>query len=90
MVDEGVDIPQCTLIVRFDLPQDFRAYIQSKGRARHSSSQYTMLVSKTDDKFAGKYVQFQKTEKFLHQVSINYLRQLETKSLSDKLNYEMK
>lgn len=69
VVDEGVDIPHCTLIVRFDLPIDFRSYIQSKGRARHSSSQYTMLVANDNTKFESKYIQFQQTEQFLQQVS---------------------
>ncbi|XP_043484526.1 endoribonuclease Dicer-like isoform X2 [Leptopilina heterotoma] len=70
VVDEGVDIPECTLIVRFDLAMDFRSYIQSKGRARHSRSQYTMLVPYGDDTFEARYVQFQKTEKYLQQLLI--------------------
>ncbi|XP_051175293.1 endoribonuclease Dicer-like isoform X2 [Leptopilina boulardi] len=72
VVDEGVDIPQCTLIVRFDLSMDFRSYIQSKGRARHSSSQYTMLVPNGDDKFESKYIEFQQTEKFLQQILVGH------------------
>lgn len=70
VVDEGVDIPECTLIVRFDLVMDFRSYIQSKGRARHSRSQYTMLVPNGDQTFEARYVQFQKTEKYLQQLLI--------------------
>ena len=68
VVDEGVDIPACTLIVRFDLPMDFRGYIQSKGRARHSTSEYIMINSRNDDKFLFKYMQFKKTEGFLQKV----------------------
>ncbi|XP_051160014.1 endoribonuclease Dicer-like [Leptopilina boulardi] len=70
VVDEGVDIPHCTLIVRFDLPMDFRSYIQSKGRARHSSSQYTMLVANDNTKFESKYIQFHQTEQFLQQILV--------------------
>lgn len=70
VVDEGVDIPQCSLIVRFDLPMDFRSYIQSKGRARHSTSQYTMLVPNGDTRFESKYIQFQQTEKYLQQILV--------------------
>ena len=68
VVDEGIDIPTCTLVIRFDLPMDFRSYIQSKGRARHISSQYTMIVSSDDDKFRRKLVQFQETERFIQGV----------------------
>ena len=30
VLEEGVDIPRCNLIVRFDLPKDYRSYVQSK------------------------------------------------------------
>ncbi|XP_015124116.1 endoribonuclease Dicer [Diachasma alloeum] len=48
VVDEGVDIPLCSLVVRYDLPNDFRAYVQSKGRARSSCSNYVMMICTTD------------------------------------------
>ena len=45
VVEEGLDVPHCNLIVRFDLPNDIRSYIQSKGRARARKSQYIMMVN---------------------------------------------
>ena len=30
VLEEGVDIPKCNLVVRFDLPVDYRSYVQSK------------------------------------------------------------
>ncbi|KFM83501.1 Endoribonuclease Dicer, partial [Stegodyphus mimosarum] len=33
VLEEGMDIRQCNLVIRFDLPKDFRSYVQSKGRA---------------------------------------------------------
>ncbi|MEE6494432.1 hypothetical protein FKM82_017138 [Ascaphus truei] len=47
IVEEGVDIPKCNLVVRFDLPSEYRSYVQSKGRARAPISNYIML-SDTD------------------------------------------
>ncbi|XP_043930553.1 endoribonuclease Dicer [Protopterus annectens] len=44
IVEEGVDIPKCNLVVRFDLPMDYRCYVQSKGRARAPISNYIMLA----------------------------------------------
>lgn len=44
IVEEGVDIPKCNLVVRFDLPTDYRSYVQSKGRARAPVSNYIMLA----------------------------------------------
>ncbi|XP_054651562.1 endoribonuclease Dicer isoform X1 [Dunckerocampus dactyliophorus] len=44
VVEEGVDIPKCNLVVRFDLPTEYRSYVQSKGRARAPVSNYIMLA----------------------------------------------
>lgn len=48
VVEEGMDVPKCNLVVRFDFPDDFRSYVQSKGRARHQKSLYTMMTSSAD------------------------------------------
>lgn len=46
VVEEGVDVPKCNLVVRFDFPQNLRSYIQSKGRARAKESTYLILIEK--------------------------------------------
>ena len=48
VIEEGVDVPKCNLVVRFDLPQNFRAYIQSKGRARDKPSKFILMVNEVD------------------------------------------
>lgn len=74
IVDEGIDVPNCTLIIRYDMPMDFRGYVQSKGRARHSSSNYVVLMPKDDDTFLQRYKNYIHTETQLKRVSIsNYL-----------------
>lgn len=60
-------MPSCTLVVRYYVPQDFRAYIQSKGRARHHTSHFVILASSQDD-YLTKHGNFQSTEKLLHTV----------------------
>ncbi|KMQ96898.1 endoribonuclease dicer [Lasius niger] len=62
VVDEGIDVPACTLIIRFDMPMDFRGYVQSKGRARHSSSQYIVLMPKDDVAFLQRYQNYKSIE----------------------------
>ena len=44
VIEEGVDVPRCNLVVRFDLPQNFRSYVQSKGRARCKPSTFLLLI----------------------------------------------
>uniref|UniRef100_T1J2F6 ribonuclease III n=1 Tax=Strigamia maritima TaxID=126957 RepID=T1J2F6_STRMM len=44
VLQEGIDIPKCNLVVRFDLPRDYKAYVQCKGRARASKSHFVLLT----------------------------------------------
>ena len=46
VLEEGIDITQCNLVIRFDKIQEFRSYVQSKGRARSKPSQYLVMVEK--------------------------------------------
>lgn len=72
VLEEGIDIPTCTLVVRFDKPMDYRAYIQSKGRARHKESQFFVLVGREEIyKFSDKYRTFQQVEQTLINVSMD-------------------
>ena len=63
-----MDVPACTLVVRYQAPMDFRAYIQSKGRARHKTSQYIILVP--DNDYISRYQDFQRSESILKSVII--------------------
>ena len=46
VAEEGLDIPACNLVVRFDLFDSTIQYIQSRGRARHESSNYLVMLEK--------------------------------------------
>ncbi|CAK7565274.1 MAG: Dicer-like protein 1 [Sporothrix epigloea] len=44
IAEEGLDIPDCNLVVRFDLYRTMIQYIQSRGRARHQDSTYLHMA----------------------------------------------
>ena len=44
VAEEGLDIPQCNLVVRFDLYRTMISYVQSRGRARHRNSKYLHML----------------------------------------------
>ena len=48
VLEEGLDVPQCNLIIRFDLPLTPRSYIQSKGRARNKEAMLYHMIQKVD------------------------------------------
>lgn len=44
VAEEGLDLPDCNLIIRFDLYKTMIQYIQSRGRARQAESTYIHMV----------------------------------------------
>ena len=45
VLEEGLDVPLCNLVVRYDRPVDFRAYVQSRGRARSRINAHYILFT---------------------------------------------
>ena len=48
VLEEGIDITQCNLVIRFHRIQEFRSYVQSKGRARAKPSEYVIMVDEDE------------------------------------------
>lgn len=46
IAEEGLDIPDCNVIIRFDLYNTLIQYIQSRGRARQHGSIYIHMIQK--------------------------------------------
>ncbi|ONM35313.1 dicer-like 104 [Zea mays] len=44
VAEEGIHIPDCSCVIRFDLPRTTRSYVQSRGRARQRDSQYILMI----------------------------------------------
>ena len=50
VLEEGIDVSACNLVVNFDLPDTLIAFIQRRGRARQQGSTYCMFVADNDVK----------------------------------------
>lgn len=50
VVEEGLDVRKCNLVVRFDGMNNYREYAQSKGRARQKDSKF--IVMAREDEFS--------------------------------------
>lgn len=44
VLEDGIDLPACHLVLRFDFPQSYRAYVYSKARARARKAHYVLMV----------------------------------------------
>lgn len=74
VLEEGIDIPNCTLVIKFNKPATYRSYIQSKGRARHKQSFYYIMVESSEyTKYYQNYVMFQQVETILNKVKVIFL-----------------
>lgn len=47
ILEEGFDLPKCNLVVRWDVPQSYRSYVQCKSRARASNALHIIIVTPT-------------------------------------------
>ncbi|CEF64380.1 Endoribonuclease Dicer [Strongyloides ratti] len=53
VLEEGFDVRQCNLVIRYKFPKNFRSYVQGRGRVRHKQGLYILLSdskSLEDDK----------------------------------------
>ncbi|XP_069696429.1 endoribonuclease Dcr-1 [Periplaneta americana] len=44
VLEEGIDIPKCNLVIHFNVPLVYRSYVQSKGRARAQDAYYILMI----------------------------------------------
>nr|BAW35366.1 Dicer3 [Locusta migratoria] len=72
VLEEGVDIPMCNTVIRFDPPKTFRSYVQSKGRARHKSSTFHILMEEGNERFCSTMKQFKEIEQELYKI-LNFM-----------------
>nr|XP_011466081.1 PREDICTED: endoribonuclease Dicer homolog 2 [Fragaria vesca subsp. vesca] len=50
ILEEGLDVQSCNLVIRFDPSSTVCSFIQSRGRARMQNSDYVLMVESGDDK----------------------------------------
>lgn len=66
LLEDGIDVPACHLVIRYDLPQSYRAYVHSKARARAKKAHYILMVeNERMDDFLVDLSHFHATEQIL-------------------------
>lgn len=46
MLEEGLDVQSCNLVIRFDPSATICSFIQSRGRARMQNSDFVLMVKR--------------------------------------------
>ena len=75
VMEEGVDISSMNLVIRFEEPANFRAFIQSRGRARMVKSKFVLMCAENDS--AGSYVKWEALEAEMKAKYMDEMRQIE-------------
>ncbi|KAJ5654049.1 hypothetical protein N7490_001052 [Penicillium lividum] len=65
VAEEGLDIPDCNLVVRFDLYKTMIQYVQSRGRARHEESVYAHMLEMGNDQHQKRLQEVQQAESLM-------------------------
>ncbi|KAE8376362.1 ATP-dependent helicase dcl1 [Aspergillus bertholletiae] len=65
VAEEGLDIPDCNVVVRFDLYHTLIQYVQSRGRARHRSSTYACMIERYNTEHEARLVEVREAEKLM-------------------------
>ncbi|CAH1401946.1 unnamed protein product [Nezara viridula] len=72
VLEEGIELPKCNLIVRYDPVPNYKSHAYSKGRAKHQYSYYISIIEEDMiDKYLKIYAQYICTEKLLLKRSSN-------------------
>jgi ERCC4-related helicase len=49
VLEEGVDVPNCHVVICFDPPKNLKSFIQRRGRARKEESKYILFLPMDDE-----------------------------------------
>ncbi|XP_017892073.1 endoribonuclease Dcr-1 [Ceratina calcarata] len=66
VLEEGIDIPKCNFVMRYDFPKTYQSYVQCKSRARAVDAVHVLLVPKeSSEEIVRQLAQYRYTEKTL-------------------------
>ena len=66
VLEEGIDVQSCNLVIRYDLITNFRSYVQAKGRARALPSFYILMQDVNDEEYISDILFYREIETALH------------------------
>lgn len=87
VLEEGIDVPACNLVVCFDPPSNLKSFIQRRGRARMQNSQLYLLVADELSKDAQDWRALEGRMKEKYQDESRERQALEELEESDKADY---
>lgn len=72
VLEEGIDVPACNLVICFDKPDNLKSFIQRRGRARMSASQLYLLI---EDEWGQSSMEWERLERAMKEKYENEMRE---------------
>ncbi|KAL2179836.1 uncharacterized protein P884DRAFT_297448 [Thermothelomyces heterothallicus CBS 202.75] len=87
VLEEGIDVPACNLVICFDKPDNLKSFIQRRGRARMSASHLYLLVEDESDTSSRRWQNLEREMKRKYEDDMRENKRLEQIEDSDDLDY---
>ncbi|RKF60718.1 Dicer-like protein 2 [Erysiphe neolycopersici] len=89
VLEEGIDIPTCNLVLCFQRPANLKSYIQRRGRARQRESRLYLLLNSEKDEL-GRFEQLEAEMRALYEDETRSLQEtpLEEENIDDMEAYK--
>ncbi|KAJ6125987.1 ATP-dependent helicase dcl2 [Penicillium samsonianum] len=81
VLEEGIDIPACHLVISFELPDNMTSYIQRRGRARQSISEFVIMEEDNCESLASR--QWNVLEKKMQELCFDHHRRHQIVKIDD-------
>ncbi|OKL62314.1 hypothetical protein UA08_03032 [Talaromyces atroroseus] len=81
VLEEGIDVPACNVVICFDPPKDLRSFVQRRGRARDRQSELVVFIDGDDDDSMAKWASMEQQLKALYADNMRVLEEI--KALED-------
>lgn len=87
VLEEGIDVPACNLIVCVDKPANLKSFIQRRGRARMRQSHLYILMDEQDGSASTNWEQLEAEMKRHYEDEMRDLRKIEALEDADELEF---
>ncbi|KAL4914388.1 hypothetical protein BDW62DRAFT_204654 [Aspergillus aurantiobrunneus] len=87
VLEEGIDVSACRVVVCYDKPRNLKSFVQRRGRARRQQSTYAMVLSSEDD--ISSIHKWQIMEKVMEQAYQQDRRRLEEMRALETINEDV-
>ncbi|KAJ6003577.1 ATP-dependent helicase dcl2 [Penicillium canescens] len=89
VLEEGIDLPACHLVISFDFPGNITSFIQRRGRARQGISEFAVMEAKDADSISVSSRQYSDLERQMQGICLDHQRSHQGLEVDDKQSDEV-